>query len=409
MATFSYAAVDSMGKRITGVLEAPNRDVVVNTLQERDLIITKISEGPVQPAKEKLTAAKINIIPPKIKSEDLMVFTRELATMIGAGLPLVECLYSLAEDIDNDTMKKTIQDLGAKLIAGVSFSDALKAHPKVFDRMYINLIKVGEMSGNLDQILLRLADYIEASESLKRKIFSALYYPITILTFGFLIVSALFLFVIPRFAEIFTAFGSDLPGPTKLFLAFSTFVQKWFFLLALAIILLVYAFNRFVRTDVGRERFDALKLTMPVFGSLVRKIVIARFSRTLALLYSSGVPIIEALDLVASASGNMTVEKALKLAGEQVLEGARITGTLEKSKIFPHMVIHMIDVGERTGSLSEMLVKVSEFYDMQVNAAINGLTTLIEPILIVCMGILIGATAICLFLPIVKLPTIVNQ
>jgi type IV pilus assembly protein PilC len=274
--------------------------------------------------------------------------------------------------------------------------------------MYINLVKVGEVGGNLETILMRLAEYIESSEALKKKVVSAMYYPLTILTFALLVVSGLFLFVIPKFADIFKGFGAELPGPTKFFLDLANFFKTYFPFIVIAIAVAVYIFLRTIKTPRGQVWFDRLKLSMPMIGPLIKKIVIARFSRTLSLLYSSGVPIIDSLELVATSCGNVIMEKAILLASEQVLEGERITGTLEKSEIFPNMVIHMIDVGERTGNLSDMLQKVSDFYEMQVNSAISGLTSIIEPVLIVMMGVFIGIVAVCLFLPIVKLPTIIN-
>ncbi|MCE1245818.1 MAG: type II secretion system F family protein [Firmicutes bacterium] len=409
MPVYTYAAIDISGKRITGSLEAPNRDTVVNSLQEKDLIITKITEGATKNGKVKeASVKKITIIPQRVSSEDLMIFTRELATMVNAGLPLVECLFSLAEDMENEQMKKIIHDLGTKIIAGVSFSDSLRNHKDTFGSMYINLVKVGEVGGNLETILMKLAEYIEASEALKKKVLSAMYYPITVLTFAFLVVTGLFLFVIPKFADIFKGFGGELPGPTKFFLDVANFFKSYFFIIAFIIAAAVWLFMRTIKTTKGQIWFDRLKLSMPLIGPLIKKIVIARFSRTLSLLYSSGVPIIDSLELVATSCGNVIVEKAILLASEQVLEGERITGTLEKSDIFPNMVIHMIDVGERTGNLSDMLQKVSDFYEMQVNSAISGLTSIIEPVLIVMMGVFIGIVAVCLFLPIVKLPTIIN-
>ncbi|MCD4782797.1 MAG: type II secretion system F family protein [Candidatus Eremiobacteraeota bacterium] len=410
MPVYSYAAVDNLGKRITGNIEATDRDEVVASLQERDLIITKITEGAEKTTKSQQAGQrKIYIIPPRVSSDDLMIFTRELATMINAGLPLVECLYSLAEDIDNVKLRNVIHDMGSKIIAGKSFSDALAFHRDVFDNMYINLVKVGEMGGNLEKILQRLAEYIEATVILKKKVMAAMYYPVTILVFAFLVMSGLFIFIIPRFASIFKGFGSELPAPTQFFLDTATFMQKYYVIIFLVILGTIVILSKVLKTPKGQVWFDQLKLSVPLIGPLVKKIVIARFSRTLALLYSSGVSIVDSLDLVASSCGNVIVEKAVLIASEQVLEGERITGTLEKSKIFPNMVIHMIDVGERTGSLSTMLQKISDFYEMQVNASINGLTSIIEPILIVLMGVFIGVIAVCLFLPIVKLPQIIGQ
>ncbi len=409
MPVYSYAAVDNTGKRITGNMEATTRDEVVDFLQDRDLIITKISEGVVKATEAAgLMQSKISVIPKRISSEDLMIFTRELATMVNAGLPLVECLFSLAEDIDNEKLKEKVHDMGSKIIAGASFSDALSFHKDVFDNMYINLIKVGEIAGNLEIILMRLADYIESTEVLKKKVMSAMYYPITVLSFACMVVMGLFIYVIPQFSKIFADLGSDLPAPTQILLNIAGFMQRWFLVIIPLMILGIYMFFRLIKTPAGRMWFDRTKLTAPLLGPIVNKIVIARFARTLALLYSSGVSIIDSLDLVATSCGNAVMEKAILLASEQVLEGERITGTLDKSKIFPNMVIHMIDVGERTGTLSEMLSKISEFYDMQVNAAISGLTSIIEPILIVFMGMIIGLIAISLFLPIVKLPTLIQ-
>jgi len=406
---FAYSAVDNTGKRITGNIEAATRDEVVNSLQDKDLIITKITRGTSKTAgHQQVMQTRITIIPTSVKSEDLMIFTRELATMVNAGLPLVECLFSLAEDLDNEKLKKIVHDMGAKIIGGMSFSDALKLHSDVFDSMYINLVKVGEIAGNLEVILMRLADYIESTEALKKKVVSAMYYPATVLSFAFLVVMGLFTFVLPKFAEVYVAFGSDLPLPTKILLQTAGFFGKYAFYIIIIMIGAFIGISKLIKTSTGRLWFDNFKLTIPVIGAIVKKVVIARFARTLSLLYSSGVPIIESLDLVANSCGNSVMEKAILRASEQVLEGERITGTLDKSGIFPNMVIHMIDVGERTGTLSDMLQKISEFYDMQVEAAIAGLTSIIEPILIVVMGVLIGIIAVCLFLPIVKLPTIIN-
>ena len=404
----SYAAIDSSGKRITGTMDALGRDDVVDRLKNDELIVTKISCGiSANPLKSDMMSRKLSIIPQKINSEDLMIFTRELATMINAGLPLVESLYTIAEDIEKEKMKDIVRDLGTNIIGGVSFSDALKKHKDIFDGMFINLVKVGEIGGNLEVILMNLADYMEAMEELKRKIYSALYYPITVITFAILIVSGLFVFVIPRFAEIFANFGSELPTLTKVFLDTSIFMQKFYIPIFILIIIGVYAFLKFIKTKSGRNWFDRLKLTMPLVGPLVNKIVISRFAKILALLYSSGVPINQSLELVSAACGNSVMEAAILKANDNVLEGESISGTLEKSKIFPVMVIHMMDVGEQTGNLSEMLTKISQFYDMQVNTSIRGLTSLIEPVLVVFMGILIGFMALSLFLPIVKLPTII--
>lgn len=405
----SYAAIDNSGKRITGVLEATNREEVISDLQNKEMIVTKISCGvTTNPMDKEVMTKSIKILPERITSEDLVIFTRELATMINAGLPLVESLYTIAEDIENSKMQTIVRKMGSELISGTSFSEALKAHPQVFDAMYINLVKVGEIGGNLEVILLNLADYLEAMEELKNKVLSALYYPAAVITFAVLIVSGLFIFIIPRFAEIFSGFGSELPALTRFFLDVSIFMQKFYLLIFAALGVGIYMFSKFIRTPKGRRWFDKFKLTMPMVGSLVNKIVISRFARILSLLYSSGVPINQSLELVSAACGNAIMEEAILKANDNVMEGEGIASTLDKSKIFPVMVIHMMDVGERTGQLSEMLTKISDFYDMQVNSAIRGLTSLIEPLLVISMGIMIGFMALSLFLPIVKLPTLIS-
>lgn len=408
MTVCTYAAIDNQGVRITGSLEAAGREDVIGSLVGKDLIVTKVACGDAaQDVKKGLMSKKLTLIPERITSETMMVFTRELATMVNAGLTLVESLYSLAEDMDNEKMKKVTQSLGAGLIQGFSFSEALRKYPDIFSKMYTNLVKVGEVGGNLDRILNSLAEYIEASENLKKKVLSAMYYPATIITFAFLVVSGLFIFIIPRFASIYDGFGAALPGPTMAFLNVAKFFQSWYWLIMILGAALGYGFFRFIRTPKGSMWFDKLKMTLPVLGPMARKVVIARFSRTLSLLYKSGIPIIDSLELVARSSGNSVVEKALLDAGSQVLEGQTVTETLMKSKVFPNMVIHMIDVGERTGTLGEMLNKISDFYDMQVKSAIAGLTSIIEPVLIVFMGVVIGVMAVALFLPIVKLPTLI--
>jgi len=405
----SYAAIDNKGNRTTGAMESMSRDEAIESLHDKKLIVTKISCGAQVKGQPSLVLAKeIRLFPAKISSVDLMIFTRELATMVGAGLPLVESLYTLGEDVKNPKLRKVVHSLGSDLIGGKSFTDALKRFPEVFDRMFINLIKVGEIGGQLEKILNSLAQYIEDAESLKRRVMSAMYYPATVLLFAFVVVSGMFIFIIPRFAEIYSSFGGELPLLTSVFLNASLFARRYYPLIFAGIVLSIYLFRSYIKTSGGRMWFDKLKLTLPLVGPLINMIIIARFARILALLYSSGVAINESLDLVAAACGNAVVEEAILKANDLVLEGEGIAGTLEKSKVFPHMVIHMMDVGERTGNLSEMLTKISEFYNMQVNAAVRGLTSIIEPVLVVTMGVLIGFTALSLFLPIVKLPTLIN-
>jgi type IV pilus assembly protein PilC len=405
MATYTYSAVDHSGNRLTGTLEVGCRDDVVRFLQEKNLIITKITDSSTVINRKK---SIIPSIPRSINTSDIMIFTRELATMINAGLPIVESLYVLSEDIENPTLQSAVRDLGSSVIGGMHLSEAMEKHPRIFNSLYVNLIRVGERSGGFEKIMNHLADYLEASEVIRKRVQSSMYYPIAILVFAALIVTVLFVLVVPRFAEIYKDFQQTLPPITVFFFNLSTFMERWFPLMTGLSLVLVLVLQMLTRKGPGKLLFDTIKLKVPVFGSLVRKIVVARFSRTLALLYANGIPILESLELVARSSGNKRVENAILSAGEEVMEGSRITDTLVKSGLFPNMVIHMIDVGERTGQLPDMLNKIAEFYDVQVRTAIEGLIPLIEPVLLVFLGAMVAFIAVAMLLPIFQLPNMIK-
>jgi type IV pilus assembly protein PilC len=405
MPVYSYSAVDPTGKRHTGTLDVGCRDDVVRFLHEKELIITKISDNSTASRKKKVSLPSI---PRGITSGDIMVFTRELSTMLSAGLPIVESLYVLSEDIDNATLQNVVRDLGAKVIGGLHLSEAMEKHPSVFDALYVNLVRVGEKSGGFEKIMNHLADYLEAMEVIRKRVQSAMYYPTAILVFAVMLVVLLFAFVVPKFAEIYSGFEQELPVVTVFFFNLAKFMEEWAFVIIAGMLVSVVILRMLTRKGLGQLVFDNVKMKIPVFGSLIKKVIVARFARTLALLYANGIPIIESLELVAKSSGNRRVENILLAAGDEVMEGFRITDTLMKSGMFPNMVIHMIDVGERTGQFPEMLNKIADFYDVQVKAMIEGLIPLLEPVLIVFLGILVAFIAVAMLTPIFELPGLIN-
>jgi type IV pilus assembly protein PilC len=405
MPEYSYSAVDPSGQKHTGTLEVDCRDDVVKALHEKEFIITRISDNSATKRRKKV---RLISVPRGISTGDIVVFTRELSTMLSSGLPIVESLYVLSEDIENPTLQYVVRDLGAKVIGGMHLSEAMEKHPSAFDSLYVNLIRVGEKSGGFDKIMNHLADYLESMEVIKKRVQSSMYYPVAILVFAVLLVVLLFALIVPKFADIYANFEQGLPPVTVFFFNFAAFMEKWVFVVLGVMVSALVVLKMLTSRGLGKLIFDTFKLKIPLFGTLIKKIIMARFARTLALLYSNGIPIIESLELVARSSGNKRIEKTLITAGEEVLEGSRITDTLVKSGLFPNMVIHMIDVGERTGQLPEMLNKIADFYDVQVKAMIEGLLPLLEPIMIIFLGILVAFIAVAMLMPIFDLPGLIN-
>ncbi len=395
MPTFTFKT-RVRGKIQTGEIEAEDQKAATVKLRQQKIRPTSIKKKPgqsqlFQPRKQPITG------------RDVAVLTRQFSTMVDAGLPLVQCLDILGKQADNKTLGDVVLQVKTHIEKGSDLSDALRKHPKVFDSLYCNLVEAGETGGILDGILKKLAEYIEKAEALKKKVKSAMVYPGVIVTVAVGVVSFLMIFVIPAFATMFEGAGSDLPGPTKIVMAVSDFFRtKWYYLFG-GIVAFIFLFRKVYQTERGRFEIDRLALQLPVFGPLIRKVSVAKFSRTLGTLVGSGVPLIEALDICARTSGNKIVERSVVRTIESIKEGESIAPPLARENVFPAMVIQMIDVGENSGSLDAMLKKIADFYDEEVDTAVSALTSLLEPMLMVFLGIVVGFIVVAMYLPIFKM------
>jgi len=396
MNVYQYVAKDKTGHTVSGVLDAASESDAVDILHKKDLIIISLSEG-------KKKTVKVASKDKKIKVDDLVIFSRQLATMIEAGIPLVHTLRILAEQIEVKSLREVVNMVRQDIEAGMSFCDALAKHPKIFSELFINMVRAGESSGMLDEVLDRLATYLEKSAALARKIRSSLIYPAVVVTMAILITALLLLKVVPTFKNIFRMLGGTLPLPTQILITISDLLRKNFFPVAILLIIIGFLFKRYISTEAGHYKFDGYKLKAPVLGQLFRKVAIAKFSHTFATLVRSGVSILNSLDIVSKTSGNRVIEEAVINCSKSVRDGEPISKPLSKSGVFPPMVCRMITVGEQTGQLEKMLTKIAEFYDEQVDTATAALTSMIEPLVIAFLGIVIGGIVISLFLPIFKI------
>ena len=343
-----------------------------------------------------------------VKEKSVVVFCRIFSTMINAGLPLIQCLDLLAQQESNKTFAKIILQIKEDIEGGTSLTEALKKYPKIFDNLFVNLIAAGEAGGVLDVVLERLSNYMEKAMKLKSKVKGAMVYPVAVLVISMAVVGLLLVKVIPVFAEMFAGLGGELPGPTAFLVGASEFAQGYWWLILAIIGLIYFAFNRFYKTEKGRWTTDGLLLKLPLFGPLLKKVAVAKFSRTLATMLSSGVPILEGLSIVSKTSGNVIVEDALMKTRQSISEGESIAGPLEASGIFPPMVVQMISVGEATGALDAMLSKIADFYDDEVDATVDAMMTLMEPLMIVFLGGIVGGMIIAMYLPIFKIASVVG-
>lgn len=393
MPEFKYTALTKGGKEVDGEIEAEDKESVEALLSRQGFTNLKVKKKPKE----------IVLFPEKVTEKNIVVFTRQFAVMISAGLPLVQCLSLLSAQAENKTFGKTIGEIKQSVESGDTFSDALRKHPKVFDTLYSNMIEAGEVGGILDTILVRLADYREKAMKLKGKVKSAMVYPASIVVIAIVVVAFLMIFVIPTFAQMFTGLGGTLPGPTLIVMGVSGIFQHYTHYMIGFIIAFVFVFKRFYNTEKGRVIVDTAVLKVPVFGSLIRKVAVAKFTRTLGTLISSGVPIIQALDITARTAGQKVIENAIVGTIESIKEGQTLSAPLTRAKVFPPMVVQMIDVGEETGALDTMLEKIADFYDDEVDAAVDALTALLEPILMVFLGVVIGFIVIAMYLPIFKM------
>ena len=396
MAVFRWQGISPRGDTISGEMEATTRDAVVARLRAQRIqpIPAKIRERGKGLDKD----ISIPGLGEKIKTRDVVVFTRQLGTMIDAGLPIVQCLDILAQQTDNKKFRGVIRQLKEDVEAGSTFTEALRKH-KIFDDLFVNMISAGEVGGILDTILQRLSIYMEKSMKLKAKIKGAMIYPATIITVATGVTTVLLIWVIPVFAELFSSFGQALPAPTQFVINLSNFTIAYFPYLLAVVVAVAVALVQIYKTEGGRLWMDHAFLQMPVFGELIRKSSIARFTRTLSTLVSSGVPILDALLITAKTSGNKVVERAILATRLSISEGNSISDPLVQSKVFPPMVCQMISVGESTGALDAMLQKIAEFYEDEVDIAVAGLVKLLEPLMIFILGIIIGGIVIAMYLP----------
>ncbi|MBI5674141.1 MAG: type II secretion system F family protein [Nitrospirae bacterium] len=396
MATFAYVGRSKSGAVKKGELVAKSRDEAVEQLRKQSVVVTSLEEKAAQEGFSfKLGGG--------VSEKDLVVFTRQFGTMINAGLPLIQCLEILSNQSENAALRKSVGAIKVQVEGGSTFSDALRRHPKVFDDLYVNMVHAGEVGGLLDTILGRLSKYIEKAMKLKGQIKSAMVYPASILGIAFIVIAVLMIFVIPVFEKMFKDMSGGkvaLPGPTQLVIDMSNFAQSSWYIILGGIILAVVAFKKYYATAKGKYQIDKLLLKLPVFGDLVRKASVAKFTRTLGTLITSGVPLLDALTICAKTSGNKIIEEALVNARVSISGGKTISEPLAKSQVFPKMVTHMIAVGESTGALDAMLGKIADFYEDEVDQAVASLTALLEPMMMVFLGVLIGFIVVAMYLPI---------
>ena len=399
MAKFSWEGKTRTGKAQKGTMEGSDETAVMNHLRSQGIMPSKVKKAGGGLDME----LNISFLQPKITTKDIVVFTRQFSTMIDAGLPLVQCLDILSRQQENKSFRKVLLEVKESVESGSTFADALKKHPKVFDELFVNLVAAGEVGGILDTILNRLAAYIEKSMKLKKQVKSAMTYPSTIVAIAFLVITVILVFVIPQFQSMFADFGGTLPLPTQIVINISEFIQSYVVHIIVGIIIFVIGYKRFYASKRGREILDNLYLKLPVFGELIRKVSVAKFTRTLGTMISSGVPILDGLEIVAKTAGNKTVEKAIYKVRQSISEGKTIAEPLEKSGVFPAMVCQMIAVGEQSGAIDTMLNKIADFYDDEVDDAVGNLTAMMEPLLMLFLGVTVGGLVVAMYLPIFQL------
>ena len=406
MPTFLWEGKTAQGKLLKGQIEAPNLGAVFAVLRERRIrpIPTRVREKGTGLEKE----LKIPGMQAKVKPRELAVFTRQFAAMIDAGLPIVQCLSILAEQADNKTLSNALQSIKKGVEGGSTLAEALKKHPKIFDELYVNMVEAGEIGGVLNTILNRVALFIEKASKLKKKVKGAMIYPTTIVSVAVIVVTILLIFVIPVFAELYSSMGKALPAPTQITINISNwFVASWYYL-AFGLVGAIVAISLYYKTEQGRMNIDRLLLRLPVIGDLLRKVAVARFSQNMAILLSSGVPILDGLAITAKTVGNKVVEKAIMESRISISQGKTVAEPLRESKIFPPMVCQMVSVGENTGGLDGMLRKVAELYEEEVDDAVTNLTALMEPMIMVILGVVLGGLVISMYLPIFQLGSLVG-
>ena len=404
MTTFAYQARDASGRIVTGIQDAINEDNAVTSLMNRGLMVLSLQK--------KSDASKSRKKNGTVKETDTVLFTRQLATMIEAGISLVQALTALYEQCDpkrQRNLRNIISDVTSRVQGGDTFHEAIGKHPRVFNNLYVSMVKAGEHGGLLAEILDRLAGFLESTARLRKKVKSAMTYPVIVICIAFAITTFLIVKVVPIFGEIFKDFGAKLPAPTQFLIDVSDFIRGNWYILVLAIGGTIFGIRYFLRSKRGKQLSDKWKLKLPVFGPLVHKICMSRFSRTFAQLIRSGVPILEVLDIVGGSSGNHVIETSIKTVSQDIEKGDNLSVALSKKKIFPPMLLRMVAAGEATGKVDTMLEKMADFWDEEIEAMLDAMTSLIEPLLIVFLGVIVGGIVIAMFLPIFKLNEIVSQ
>jgi type IV pilus assembly protein PilC len=400
MPSFTYTARETAtGKEVRNTVEAATEQAAISALLNRNLLVLAIQEK--IGTKGKTKGGKVGLA-------DLVMFTRQLATMVDAGIAIVQSLQALRDQTTNKVMRDVISDVCTRVESGESFSEALQKHPKAFNRLYVAMVSAGEKGGLLAEILARLATYLENAERLRKKVKTALMYPTAVTCVAIGITVFLLIKVIPVFKEVYSGFGAKLPGPTQVLMDLSDALRDYFYLFIIAAAGIIWGWLYFIKTKKGREFWDAKRIKLPIFGQIAHKICLARFTRTLASLVRSGVPILEVLQIVSQTVGNVVMEKAIKVASTDIEHGEGISAALGKNPIFPIMIIRMMSAGEQTGNIDTMLERVADFLDEEIDTTLSGLMSLLEPILIVVLGVVIGGMVICMFLPIFNLANIVS-
>jgi type IV pilus assembly protein PilC len=403
MITFSYQARDTNGRIVSGVQEALNEENAVTALMSRGLMVLSLQRKAIATRSRKKTWT--------VKETDLVLCTRQLATMIEAGISLVQALTTLYEQADpkrQKALRHVVSDVTTRVQGGDSFNEAIAKHPRVFNRLFVSMVKAGETGGLLAEILDRLAGFLEASARLRKKVKSAMTYPVIVIIIAFAITTFLIVRVVPVFGEIFADFGAKLPAPTQFLIDLSNFVRGEWYILFGGLAGVIFGVRAFLRSKRGKQIWDKWKLKLPVFGPLIHKICMSRFARTFAQLIRSGVPILEVLDIVGGSSGNHVVETSIKGVSDDVEKGDNLSTSLSRKPIFPPMLVRMVAAGEATGKIDTMLVKMADFWDEEIEAMLDALTSLIEPMLIVFLGVIVGGIVIAMFLPIFKLNEVVS-
>ncbi len=419
MAKFNFIAQDASGKEVRSTIEAENQQQAIAQIRARNLIPKAIGQADGSKSAAAKTAKKTGMnaeiklpafLRPRVKQKDLTVFTRQMATLMAAGMPLLRSLRVLERQCTNATLKDALYGMGESVESGNSFSEALGNYPKIFDNLYINMVRAGEAGGVTELVLTRLAEFMEKAEKIKNKVKGAMTYPVVILIAAVGITAVLMLTVIPKFEEIFADLleGKELPAITQLVISFSNLLKNYFIYIAAGVVGFILLVSTFGRTPAGKVFFDRIKANLPVFGTLTRRTCIARLTRTLGTLLASGVPMLQALGIVRDTSGNIIFYNALQQVHDGVKEGENMSGLMEQTKAFPPMVISMVDVGEETGAIADMLTRIADTYEDEVDNAVSGLTSILEPMVIILLAVIVGTIVIAMFLPLVSIISSLN-